>query len=213
MSIRIGLIGFGNQAKNHHARYLKARQEARRDVEIAWISGYLPGLEMGGELQEWLDSLKCACHPGEAWRKLLVEAPVDAVVISTPNFLHADQIRESLERGTHIAVDKPTTINPADCKELVQTAADRKVLFATLAQRRYEDIYQTMKEIIDRGGVGTPVLIQYLMTHEHFSRGKKMALPQNPWVVFALVSGATVAFTEAWLGRSMAGRKKVALAL
>jgi hypothetical protein len=39
------------------------------------------------------------------------------------------------------------------------------------------------------------------------------ALPQNPWVVFALVSGATVAFTEAWLGRSMAGRKKVALAL
>jgi hypothetical protein len=40
-----------------------------------------------------------------------------------------------------------------------------------------------------------------------------LALPQNLWVVFALVSGATVAFSEAWLGRSMAGKKKVALAV
>jgi hypothetical protein len=39
------------------------------------------------------------------------------------------------------------------------------------------------------------------------------ALPRNLWVVFALLSGATVAFSQAWLGRSMAGRKKVALAM
>jgi type II secretory pathway pseudopilin PulG len=43
--------------------------------------------------------------------------------------------------------------------------------------------------------------------------GMFLALPRNLWVVFALLSGATVAFSQAWLGRSMAGRKKVALAM
>jgi len=41
----------------------------------------------------------------------------------------------------------------------------------------------------------------------------KAALPQNLWVVLTLISGATVAFSQAWLGRSMAGRTKVALAV
>jgi hypothetical protein len=76
-----------------------------------------------------------------------------------------------------------------------------------------------IQAVKEQGTESDRKMIGRKMTHKPEAPARKCmvptigALPRNLWVVFALLSGATVAFSQAWLGRSMAGRKKVALAM
>src|SRR5690606_18002396 len=58
----------------------------------------------------------------EDWRALLDHAPVDAVVIATPNHTHAAILDELLGRDVHILVEKPLCTTLADCHRLRERA-------------------------------------------------------------------------------------------
>jgi predicted dehydrogenase len=53
---------------------------------------------------------------------LLTEGGVDALVIGTPNFLHAPQALAALESGVHVLVEKPMAMNTREA-ELMLTAS------------------------------------------------------------------------------------------
>jgi len=86
--------------------------------------------------------------------------------------LHPDPIQKALNLGVDVSVDKPTTIGLKECSELVKLADSKQLVFVTLSQRRYEDVYQTVADIIKNGGLGEPRLINYMIAHEFFERGK-----------------------------------------
>src|SRR5512135_1657825 len=112
--VRLGIIGLGEQVREHHLPYLEHRIKQRGDLAIAWISGYLSGHSALAEPYE----ARYLCKPEEAWRDLLERDPVDGVLISIPNALHGRPIRESLRRGACVAVEKPPTVSPEECAEL-----------------------------------------------------------------------------------------------
>ena len=70
-------------------------------------------------------------HGGESQtfsnlRDALSGPDFDVVVIASPNNTHADIIREALEHGKHVLVEKPLATSVQDCREIEGLVEDRE---------------------------------------------------------------------------------------
>ena len=96
----------------------------------------------------------------------LLASDVDAVMISTPAFLHAEHFEKAIQAGKHIYLEKPASPDVAGCKRIMRAAdsADRKLNITFGFQRRYGQLYQKAKALLDSGAIGTVrmAIIQFL---------------------------------------------------
>ena len=60
--------------------------------------------------------------------QVLADSAVDAVIVCTPNGLHAEQARAALEAGKHVAVEFPLACTPGQARELFEIAAARRLV-------------------------------------------------------------------------------------
>ena len=69
----------------------------------------------------------------------LLASDVDAVMISTPAFLHAEHFEKAVQAGKHIYIEKPASPDVAGCKRIMRAAdgADRRLNITFGFQRRY----------------------------------------------------------------------------
>ena len=58
----------------------------------------------------------------EKLEDLLKDGGVDALVISTPNYLHAPQTIAALNAGVHVMVEKPMAMNAAEAGQMCESA-------------------------------------------------------------------------------------------
>ncbi|MBP0018371.1 MAG: Gfo/Idh/MocA family oxidoreductase [Cyanobacteria bacterium SBLK] len=61
----------------------------------------------------------------ESWESVRSHPGIDAVVIATPASTHYLLIRDALHSGYHVFVEKPLTLDPAECLELCQLAEEK----------------------------------------------------------------------------------------
>ena len=55
--------------------------------------------------------------------QLLKSGNVDALVIGTPNFLHAPQAIAALKAGVHVMVEKPMALNAREAEKMLEASA------------------------------------------------------------------------------------------
>lgn len=89
------------------------------------------------------------------FRKMLA-SDIDAVIIATPVFLHADHLEAAIQAGKHIYIEKPASIDVEGCKRIMRAsdAADRKLNISFGFQRRYAPLYLKAKALADSGAAG-----------------------------------------------------------
>jgi predicted dehydrogenase len=58
----------------------------------------------------------------ETVEELLKDGNVDALVVSTPNYLHAPQTIAALKAGVHVMVEKPIAMNAAEAEQMCAVA-------------------------------------------------------------------------------------------
>lgn len=61
------------------------------------------------------------------WQEMLDQAPLDAVLIATPNNQHYAQTKAALERGLHVLVEKPMTVSSTEARELAALAHEKNL--------------------------------------------------------------------------------------
>lgn len=90
--------------------------------------------------------------------KMITECGVEAVSICTPHPLHANPAVEALRLGANILVEKPLAASLADTDLILSAAqkADRTV--GTVCQRRFYRPCMRMKQAIDDGKIGKPII-------------------------------------------------------
>lgn len=82
------------------------------------------------------------------------ETKIDLVVIATPNSEHAPQAKAALECGLAVVVDKPIAVNSQECEELIAISKRQKKLLSVFQNRRWDNDFLTIKELIEKGSLG-----------------------------------------------------------
>ncbi|MDA0184358.1 Gfo/Idh/MocA family oxidoreductase [Solirubrobacter phytolaccae] len=85
-------------------------------------------------------------------RSLLDAAELDAVLVLSPNGTHAPVVRDALDRGLHVLVEKPLCLSPADASDLVARAraADRVVQVGYM--KRFDPVVARLAEALPEAG-------------------------------------------------------------
>ncbi|MFE4140440.1 Gfo/Idh/MocA family oxidoreductase [Peribacillus sp. YIM B13472] len=113
---------------------------------------------------------------------LLLDESIDAVVITTPVQTHKTFVLQALEAGKHVFCEKPLCLNIEDANDMYQKAKETKKVFQVGYMRRFDKGYETAKQKISEGAIGTPVFIR--------STSRDPGLPPVPgWGCFPEKSG------------------------
>lgn len=91
-------------------------------------------------------------YVGTDYRKFLPQ--VDAVDIVTGVESHFPIVREILEAGKPVFVEKPLTIDSAESTQLAMLAAQKKLVLQVGFQYRYNALTQYAKQLIAKGEIG-----------------------------------------------------------
>lgn len=90
---------------------------------------------------------------------------IDAAIISTPHIFHYAQVKYCLESGLHVLVDKPLATKKHEAIELVEIAAKKGLKLGVGNNRRYEEIYQYIKEALSKNKYGEIRIVNYLFAN------------------------------------------------
>ncbi|HEX8721543.1 MAG TPA: Gfo/Idh/MocA family oxidoreductase [Pyrinomonadaceae bacterium] len=116
-------------------------------------------------------------HAG--WRELVHDPEVEAVYVATPVHLHAEQAVAAAEAGKHVLCEKPMALTVAECERMNAAAESNGVRLGVAYYRRFYPTVARVKEIIESGEIGSPVIAQ-ANAFEYFEPG-----PEHPrrWLV------------------------------
>jgi len=92
----------------------------------------------------------------QAYMQLLDNKDVDAVLISSPAYTHADFTEAAAAAGKHIYCEKPVSPDVAGCRKMEKVGEryDKKLSMTIGFQIRYATPYAQMVERIHRGEIG-----------------------------------------------------------
>ncbi len=149
--IPVGVIGTGGMggmhAENLHTRVANARLAAVSDVDA----------ERAGKIAERYGSAAVFTDGAEMIR----EENVEAVVIASPDPTHAPLLLECLKAEKPVLCEKPLAHSAEAALEVVEaeTGLGRKLVQVGF-MRRYDPQHVGVKEAVESGAVGAPVVFK-----------------------------------------------------
>lgn len=89
------------------------------------------------------------------WQTVLSKPKfADAVINATTDLIHYESTMKAMELGYHILLEKPISPSEAECRELVETAKNKKLIFMVCHVLRYAPFFEKIKEIVESGEIG-----------------------------------------------------------
>jgi scyllo-inositol 2-dehydrogenase (NADP+) len=148
--IRVGIIGQGRSGHNIH---------------VHTITKLVPDLfevaAVADPLEERMQEMKEAGARTYAdYRQMLGQKDIDLIVNATPSHLHVPVTIESLKAGFHTLCEKPAAPTAADLDKAVAAANKSGRLYAIFQQSRFAPYFRKVREVIDSGVLGRPVMIK-----------------------------------------------------
>lgn len=89
---------------------------------------------------------------------MLREERVQVLSVCTPHPRHAEAIEIAAAHRVHVLVEKPLAATLADCDRAIDACAAAGVRLGVISQRRWYPPIVRMREAIDAGRIGRPVL-------------------------------------------------------
>ena len=101
--------------------------------------------------------------PFDDLTQMLAQGRLDVLCIATPHPLHATAAIAASRAGTHALVEKPLAASLSDCDAMLAAARDHQTRVGVISQRRWYEPVRRMKDAIDAGKIGRPVLGTFTM--------------------------------------------------
>ena len=147
--VKLGLIGTGMMGRNH-IETLQKHYSAQATVAAVCDSN-------PGELER-AQKMAPAAKALAQWKDLLNEK-MDGIIISTPNYTHAEIAIAAIHQGLHVLSEKPVATMRPDCLRMVKAAEKSDKTLMIGHELRYSQYFTRIKEIIASGEIGTPRLL------------------------------------------------------
>ena len=88
------------------------------------------------------------------YREVMARADVDAVMVCTPDYLHAEHAIAALSAGKDVFLEKPMAITIEDCDAIIATARKENRKLYVGHNMRFFPVMQKMKSLVDEGRIG-----------------------------------------------------------
>lgn len=149
MKLRIAIIGCG-KASEKHLRVYKALTELVEVVAVCDLNL--------GRAEFFAKELGAKAYTD--FKEMLKKEPVDVVDLALPSGLHGE-IGKIVLRGfkKHLLVEKPLALTLRDAEELINLSERYKLKLVTIFQNRANLPVQKLKEFLEKGLLGKPLLI------------------------------------------------------
>lgn len=95
-----------------------------------------------------------------SFEAMIADPEIQAVHITTPNYLHYPQVKAALLAGKHVVCEKPLTMKSSEAEELVKLAAEKKLVNAVNHNIRFYPLAQQAHAMIKNGEIGSVYIIQ-----------------------------------------------------
>jgi predicted dehydrogenase len=141
--IRVGVIGYGYWGPNLVRNFMAAPGSAVTRVCDLREERLAP-------LQKLYPSVKMSTKPDD----LINDPEIDAVVIATPVSSHFELAMASLKAGKHVLVEKPLAARSDQARQLIDEAAQRKLVLLVDHTFVYTDAVRKIRELIASGELG-----------------------------------------------------------
>jgi UDP-N-acetyl-2-amino-2-deoxyglucuronate dehydrogenase len=94
---------------------------------------------------------------------MVKENNVDLVIVCTPHPFHRQAAIEAACAGANVLVEKPLAADLFDCDEIIEICKKSKVKLGVISQRRWYEPVKRVKDAIEQGKIGRPVLATITM--------------------------------------------------
>ncbi|HET6295467.1 MAG TPA: Gfo/Idh/MocA family oxidoreductase [Kribbella sp.] len=148
--LRIGIVGVGIMGADHAERVARSTAGAR----LVAVSD--PDTARADALAAALGDVRVIGDP----LALIADDEVDAVILASPGFAHAEQLFACLEHQKPVLCEKPLTMDTESALRVVE--AEHKVgkpLIQVGFMRRFDPEYAALKRLLDSGELGRTLLL------------------------------------------------------
>ena len=114
---------------------------------------------------------------------MIGDEDIDAVYLATPVNLHKPQAVAAAEAGKHVLCEKPMALNTKECRAMIDACRANGVKLGIAYYRRFYPSVLKMKELIDSGKLGKPIVIS-AFAHEFWHR-----TDPNDWRIVPSLGG------------------------
>ncbi|HEX7975593.1 MAG TPA: Gfo/Idh/MocA family oxidoreductase [Anaerolineales bacterium] len=89
-----------------------------------------------------------------SYEAMLADPEIDVVHLATPNVLHYPHAKAALLAGKHVVCEKPLAMNAQESGELVQLAAEKKLVNAVNFNIRFYPLVHQARAMVKNGELG-----------------------------------------------------------
>ena len=146
----MGVLGLGRSGYGIHCKAFEKLQETYELVAVADING-VRAAETGAEL---------GVTAVTSVEELVAMPEIELIVVSSYNRDHARNAVTALEAGKHVVCEKPFGLSVAEVDSMIAATEAAGKLLVPFQNRRYEDSYVKVKEIISSGVLGKIIHIR-----------------------------------------------------
>lgn len=149
MELKIGVVGTGAIGEDHIRRLTDVITGARV-VAVSDIN-----VENAKRIAKKYNAFYYKTGQEVIW-----SSDVDAVVIASWDTTHAEYVMECIKAKKYVLCEKPLATSADECLEIMKAEIKGgKKLVQVGFMRRYDKGYQKLKEIIESGEIGEPLMV------------------------------------------------------
>ncbi len=112
--LRVACVGLGKRGEVNATITIGEQMVALCDVDE-------------GLLLPWIDRFP-GSKPYSDWREIIEKETIDALIISTPDHLHAHIALAAMNKGIHVYIETPVAHNMLEVRRLVKKAKEKNVV-------------------------------------------------------------------------------------
>jgi predicted dehydrogenase len=167
--IRVGILGAGGAASAHATGF--SQLDA---VQVTALWNRTRARAEGLASRLGLEGIQVY----DRWQDLVQQAQVDVISVATPELFRREPIAMALERGRHLLVEKPLSIELEDAQEIARMAQNITTVTATCYNRRYSPGTQLAWREVQAGRIGP---LRDISTEWRIGLSPRQLLEWMPW--------------------------------
>ena len=151
--VKLGIIGTGIAARILHWPALKQLQNK---IEIVQVCNHTK--KKAKDFAKLVGGVPYTVN----YKEILNNPDVGAVDIMLPIELNHKVVKEALDAGKHVIMEKPIAVNLKEAKKMLKYPAMYKKQVMMIAENfRYRNVYQKAKSLLNQKVIGKPYFIKW----------------------------------------------------